>query len=368
MFVFTQRRHGRRVVGDGLSIRYSAIALLGLNGLDEELPALPLSERHRIARELLARGAHAGLGDAALIAWAASGYGDLDAVWRRLAALAPVNAVHPTIEVAWSLAALILRPPAGYEVLTSQIAEHLMAFCDQRSGLFPHLLGGRGARSHVASFADQVYPIHALSLYAQARGDDRALAIATHAAQTICERQGADGQWWWHYDVRTGAVIEGYPVYAIHQDAMAPLALRALSAAGGPRLQAHLDRGLAWLACAPELNGGSLVDGELEMVWRKVARHEPRKASRSIQAVASRLTGRRASFVDAWFPPGRIDYEDRPYHWGWLLNAWADGPGHRRTDATPGDHRPASAAGTALSRPVVDVANLADGPVELKTP
>ena len=34
-------------------------------------------------------------------------------------------------------------------------------------------------------------------------------------------------------DVRTGRVIEGYPVYAIHQDAMGPMALFALEDACG---------------------------------------------------------------------------------------------------------------------------------------
>jgi hypothetical protein len=219
----------------------------------------------------------------------------------------------------------VKRQPDGYERLTRDIADHLMAFCDRRSRLFPHLLGGSGPRSHVTCFADQVYPIHALSLYAAARGDRRALEIAAGAAQQICDRQGAAGQWWWHYDVRTGRVTEGYPVYAIHQDAMAPLALRALIAAGGPRMDAHVNRGVDWLVAAPELNGGSLIDPALDMVWRKVGRHEPAKASRYIQAAATRLSGgRRMPLVGAMFPPGAIDYEDRPYHWGWLLHAWAD--------------------------------------------
>jgi hypothetical protein len=31
----------------------------------------------------------------------------------------------------------------------------------------------------------------------------------------------------------------------------------------------------------------------------------------------------RAPGIDRLFPPGTIDYEDRPYHYGWLLYAWA---------------------------------------------
>jgi hypothetical protein len=105
---------------------------------------------------------------------------------------------------------------------------------------------------------------------------------------------------------------------------MAPMALLALAAAGGPRMDAHIARGLSWLAAAPELNGGSLIDPAAHMVWRKVARREPGKTSRYIQSAMTRfLPGLRAPGLGRLFPPGQIDYEDRPYHYGWLLYAWA---------------------------------------------
>ncbi|HEX5633877.1 MAG TPA: hypothetical protein VFX50_11650, partial [Gemmatimonadales bacterium] len=90
-------------------------------------------------------------------------------------------------------------------------------------------------------------------------------------------------------------------------------------------------QGLAWLAQAPELAGGSLVDTRAGMVWRKVARREPRKAARYLQAAAAHLRpGLRAPGLDRLFPPGAIDYEDRPYHWGWFLYAWAATSSARR--------------------------------------
>ena len=45
---------------------------------------------------------------------------------------------------------------------------------------------------------------------------------------------------------RTGTVLEEYPVYAIHQDAMAPMALFALSRAGGPQHELTVTRGMEW--------------------------------------------------------------------------------------------------------------------------
>ena len=83
-------------------------------------------------------------------------------------------------------------------------------------------------------------------------------------------------------------MIEGYPVYAVHQDAMAPMALLAVEDAGGPDFAGPVERGLEWLRSAPELGGGSLVDDAAGLIWRKVARREPGKLARSLQALGER--------------------------------------------------------------------------------
>jgi hypothetical protein len=142
--------------------------------------------------------------------------------------------------------------------------------------------------------------------------------------------QGTAGQWWWHYDVRTGRVVEGYPVYTVHQDAMGPMALFALREAGGPDHGASVLRGLGWMSGSPELHGGSLVDPAVGLVWRKVARREPGKLARSLQALASRAhPGLRLPGLDGLLPPGAIDYETRPYEAGWLLYAYPRDPAGR---------------------------------------
>ena len=176
--------------------------------------------------------AHApNLGDAALVAWAACAHDRTDrrSAWERVIAFAPERAVHPVVDLAWTLAALCLDEDAGPEALRDQVADRLLDAFDERSSLFPHVVDGpRTLRSHVCCFADAVYPIHALALYSALTGNRRALTVASRCAAHICELQGTAGQWWWHYDYRTGAVIEEYPVYAIHQDAMGPMALHAL--------------------------------------------------------------------------------------------------------------------------------------------
>jgi hypothetical protein len=343
MYVPAERLFAFRVVPadgglaqQGLSRRYSAITLIGLVAAD--LDATAVTGRHssrEVCDRLLADLARVtDLGEAALIAWAAHAIAHPAAhdARRALEALRPAEGTRPTVESAWALAALTLAGDARDAPLRQAIAARVGGAFDPVSHLFAHALGpARGLRTHVCCFADQVYPIFALALHAAATGDRDALAMADRCAARICGAQGDAGQWWWHYDHRTGAVVEEYPVYAIHQDAMAPMALFALEEAGGASWCAHVARGLGWLAQAPELGGGSLVDGPAGMVWRKVARREPRKAARYLQAAATHLhPGLRAPGLDRLFPPGAIDAEDRPYHWGWFLYAWTATPSARR--------------------------------------
>jgi hypothetical protein len=174
----------------------------------------------------------------------------------------------------------------------------------------------------VACFADQVYPIQALARYHSSFGHAPSLAAANRCAEQICELQGDAGQWWWHYDARNGRVIEGYPVYSVHQDAMGPMALLDIAEAGGANFGDEIRLGVSWMQRAPEV-GHSLIDEDQRVIWRKVARREPRKLVRGIRAVASRVReDLRLDLLDPLFPPTVVDYESRPYHLGWVLHTW----------------------------------------------
>ena len=327
-YAFRLRRSGAETVREGISRRYTAITAIGLateTGPDRATALGPVTLRGLTDRLLRDVAGVANLGDVALTVWAsaATGQGDLEAAVDRLRRLRPDSDAHPAVEVAWSLAALCVAATAADTDLRGRLASRLVESLGP-SGVFPHLLGGGGGlRSHVSCFADMVYPIQALALYHRLVGDRAALQAAERAADVICRHQGPAGQWWWHYDCRTGSVLEGYPVYAVHQDAMAPMALFALAEASGRDVGEPVARGLAWLEASPELGGGSLVDRGAGLIWRKVARREPGKLSRGLQAAASRLHPRlRVPLAGALFPPGAIDYEDRPYHLGWLLHAF----------------------------------------------
>ncbi len=316
---------------EGTSDRYTAIALIGLAGESPEAvrEVLHGASGRAVCEHLVqASNDRVSLGDAALMLWAACAW-DLrsrDILAARLAALDPASGNHTTVDLAWALDALVTD--GRHEELAGQLAARLIGTYRPSGRVFGHWpadAAQNSLRSHVACFADQVYPVHALARYGLTTDDDGAIDVAREGAEGICQRQGADGQWWWHFDARTGNVIEGYPVYSVHQDAMAPMALFAAEASAHRDFSQAVVRGLSWLARSPEI-GGSLIDRAANVIWRKVARREPRKLTRGLQAVASRLhPAARLIGLDRLFPPKAIDWESRPYHLGWLLYAWPSG-------------------------------------------
>ena len=328
LFVFRVRRTSSGRVREGHSHRYSAISLLGLAGEPRDVQQRILQGRSlRDAAQALLDAAPAidNLGDLAVIAWAGHICGcETTPVWTRIAALCPDTRRHATVEVAWTLSALAADSSRRTEGLRDRIADRLCRAFARDAALFPHTLEDAGvATRHVSCFADFVYPTLALAQYAIATGDDRAATCAAISAKAMCARQGEDGQWWWHYDNRTGRMLERYPVYAVHQDSMAPMALFAAGDASATTFHRAIARGLDWLMRAPELDGQSLVDEPAGVIWRKVARREPGKLTRYLQAGLSRVSAELpASTLDALFPPTAIDFEDRPYHLGWVLYSW----------------------------------------------
>ena len=247
-------------------------------------------------------------------------------VGRSLDDVERLTAPLQTMEVAWLVSAL------AHELRRSERAEVRGPFEAAVVALKDRFIPGAGVFGHataaarptwrvrrwVANFADQIYSIQALALAAIAADDGRALELAGRAAGRIEELQGDLGQWWWHYDARSGRVCQAYPVYSVHQHGMAPMALWTLAAAGGLTTDPAVDKGFAWLD-HNEL-GVSLVDPEAGTIWRDIgpAGGRGRQALRHLRSIlgwgrpdppdASRLT---------------INRETRPYEWAWCLFAAA---------------------------------------------
>jgi hypothetical protein len=336
-FVHTMRavraKTGRYIVPQGENLRYAAIVALGLSCIDESEQRLVLEGRTaaELARHTSDQAeATCEPGAIALAAWAAAEAAEYPAssLLCRLLELLETAAPIETVHCAWTLsAALAARHLADTRTLAALAARRLLEG-QERSGLFPHLLRGSAPgrlRAHVGCFADQVYPVQALARLHAAYGDSSALAAADSCAEMICAHQGPHGQWWWHYDVRDGSVIERYPVYSVHQHAMGPMALLDLREAGGCAHWQSIIKSLEWLDQRIEVTDSLVADEEC-LIWRKVMRREPGKMVRAVAAATTALKqGLHVPYLDVAFPPNQVDYECRPYEFGWLLYAWLSG-------------------------------------------
>ena len=331
IFAFRLRKNGHGEILEGISRRYTAVALISLAAEDKDVIKQVLGNQNPqdVCGHLIDDiDRMKDLGEVALTTWAARvlDHPKASVAVEALRRMDPGQRPYPTVELSWALTALVIEgSDITDETLAKKIADTLIDSFKPQPGFFPHGPAGRGLsaiRSHVSCFADFVYPIQALSYYYLATGTAKAAEMAVNCAERMCQLQGPQGQWWWHFDVRTGKVVERYPVYAVHQDAMAPMALFALAKACGQDHFESIEKGLLWLTNPPEIPE-SLIDKERNIIWRKVARHEPNRLVRGLQATVSRMySSMRVPGMDTLFPPVSIDCESRPYHMAWILYAW----------------------------------------------
>ncbi|MDJ0340947.1 hypothetical protein QMK19_09050 [Streptomyces sp. H10-C2] len=325
----------------GISTRYAAITALGsrLLPVDRQRAVLGGHTVEEFVGLLIQRLPEVrNLGDAALIAWAAAEteHPKLPDALERVASLDDHGRPQHTVEAAWVLSALAAaRGTVDVESRFAAARDRLLRARIGDSPLFPHATGPGLVpwyRSHVACFADQTYPLQALARAHASGGDPEALAASEACAARICALQGDGGQWWWHYDARRGSVVEGYPVYSVHQHAMAPTALFDLTDAGGSDFSASIRSGLRWmtevpeLAAAPGSPGEPMILDELGVTWRKVYRGDPKKAVRAARGLTTRVVpSLHLGPLDRLFRPASVDRECRPYEFGWMLYAWLGG-------------------------------------------
>ena len=336
-FHYTVRRDSTgHLAAEGKSVRYGAICQIGITEWLKHHPedSAVLPDLYSRVRGQISQ--IDDLGDCALWVWAASAIpgSDLQGFVRRMLQLWPDQAKScHSVELGWILKACIrvhdtsaqLRPQI--HSLLEEVRERLGALFVERSGLFkrhdrPGLLNR--VSGDIACFADQIYPIVALSDAAATLGDQSAKYMAGRAADRICELQGPLGQWLWHYDVPRNRVCEAYPVFSVHQHGMAPMALLAADAVTGKDHSKEIAKGVQWIWGTNEM-GQNLVLQEDGVIWRDIERKEPMKFSRKVKSACSVLGIQPlGQLICAPFRAFQVNYECRPYELGWTLYAWAN--------------------------------------------
>jgi hypothetical protein len=320
----------------GDSVRYAAICQIGIQQWlryhpedTQKLPNLWPALKSRIHQI-------SNVGDIALCLWAAADtqQEDMEA-WTKAFTdlwLKQKNECN-AVELGWVVQATILSERLNDSKLNTVIAPVLEQSHRLLAGLFRPETGlfqrnYRGGRMHidrsVSSFADQVYPVVAMATYGKLTQDAKSREYAAMATDSICRLQGLQGQWMWHYDAQQGKVSEEYPVFAVHQHSMAPMAVLASDKVNHTDHNQSIELGMKWLWGSNEL-GENLVFQDQDIIWRDIERREPAKISRVLRGLccAYGLNGLHRCLRKPWFG-FKINHECRPYEYGWILYAWAD--------------------------------------------
>jgi hypothetical protein len=105
---------------------------------------------------------------------------------------------------------------------------------------------------------------------------------------------------------------------------MAPMAVLASDKANKTDHTRAIELGMRWLWGANEL-GENMVFPDQDIIWRDIERREPLKISRLLRGLCCvyGLNGLHRCLGKSLFG-FKINYECRPYEYGWILYAWAD--------------------------------------------
>ena len=310
----------------GESVRYSLMVLLGL--LRAESAGYDTQTDTRELLDLcLARTSTYTPGDLGLALWAdarADGAAIPELLLRLSVVVPDDEALEPLagMEIAWLLIGLahaIDRSPAAAAPLAT-VMEHLRHKRRAPSGLYYHDARSR-LRRRLPNFATEIYTLLALAVLGHRGLDAGATPMAEQLADHLLRLQLSDGGWPWLFDADRGVVVERYEIYSVHQDAMAPMALLQLTElTGDGRYAAAAVRGLAWSRGANELHIG-MHDRGVGFAHRSIRRRSPwDRFALATNSLATLSTGRPARLGSGHV---ELNATCRPYHLGWILEAWA---------------------------------------------
>lgn len=322
------------LVREGVSLRYSAMTLLGLHRLKSCGKQLPVDIQPILDALLENVGWMDNIGDVGLVLWLlAEAAPDRLNKFHEAMNLEHALERHPgaqegrTMELAWFLTGLSCAAIARRAELSgvSDLAAETYRRLEENlgeSGIFGHQSGhatfGGLLRGRIGSFADQTYAIYAISRFVAAFEEDEPLSAARNCAEAICGAQGPLGQWWWHYDSASGEAVRGYPVFSVHQDAMAPMALLSLGKLLGEDFSEFVAKGIRWVGGQNEL-GVDLRDGRAGVIWRGI------QLTAKFQMYLDDFLGMIRNRADVGAHREiAVLRECRPYELGWLLYAFAE--------------------------------------------
>jgi len=328
----TVRWDGVTACPEGHSLRYALITLLGLEqGQAITGPTDDLAET--LWQRIDDHGAFEDLtpGDYGLGLWASSLWAPPVRRFTARHALAELLAEPKrcdSVDLSWLLlgaeqAIVRGRDDADAPALVEEAKSRLLALYNASTCLFyRHTRSGMvsSVSRRVACFANQVYPLLALSVHAKRTACDASRNVVASLSDNLCRLQGPLGQWWWLYNAGDGAVVDGYPVFSVHQDGMALMALFRAADVLGVGFDGAINRSLNWLDGANE-RGTSMVAEGPGLILRDIHRYGIGRVGRMFEGTLHCL-GRPIAWNGSKKAAAfRVNAECRPYHLGWVLYA-----------------------------------------------
>jgi hypothetical protein len=332
IFCHSYRRTNGGMYRVGLSPRYTMMTLLGLHRYEAAGQRSPIAINPILNALLRDTRWIESMGDLGLLLWTCAELAPerIPEVYKTVQAKHaltqfPDGRLGCTMEVAWYLTGLTTCREAGFGDLPllqeqTQSAKQILKRNCGVAGVYGHCSRGKlptgYVRRRIGSFADQVYPTIALARLSLASNDQEAREMALRTANTMSQLQGSLGEWSWHYDSSTGRVVGRYPVFSVHQHAMAPMMLFAAGEASGQDFTEAISKGLAWIGGANELRR-DFIQPEAGLVWRCIyllPAEKYRDTMMRLLQIRSEAAGQEKV---------KIRYECRPYELGWFLYAFA---------------------------------------------
>lgn len=328
IFCHIYNRTANGLTREELSPRYTMMTLLGLHRYEQSGRRSPVAISPVLETLLADTRWLTSAGDLGLLLWTCAELAPdrLPKIYEEVRAQEALARFEDgrqgcTMEVAWYLTGLASCQMVGHDALPG-LEKQIAAACAilrnncGESGVYGHRGRNSGyIRHRIGSFADQVYPTIAFARLAQAQDDENARAMALRTATKMCELQGPLGEWSWQYDAATGRVVSRYPVYSVHQHAMAPMMLFAAAGATGSDFSDAIYKGLAWISGNNEMRR-DFIEPALGLVWRCIYLDTFDK----YVDVGLRFLQLRSGVAHAQL---KVRYECRPYELGWLLYAFA---------------------------------------------
>jgi len=325
-FVSKRKIFDNKFLSENKNARYTLINLIGLHKAETYDLPIEINTKNILIHHIANVDKLKGIGDLGLLLWATSlvSPADIPKILTKINFNSILESYDDakkklTTELAWFLIGILMASTFSevFKKSTGDLIQKI--YSDLRnnygaSGIFRHQLkqGFSGKlRAEISTFSDQIYPIYALSLYGKQVKNEEALLISKECALKLCELQGKDGEWMWHYNSKNGSVINKYPVFSVNQFALAPFVLSSLQKASNTDFSHFINKGMDW---GLKSSQKSLIDDNKKILWDGISQN---KSKRILTSSFNFLKNSNIKFGNK----NKLVKECSSYNYGWILHA-----------------------------------------------